>query len=441
VTDIYLAGGENPTHQRILSECGAMRVAVNVTSLLRRRTMTWSLDFPYQGWEWVAYCDGPSNVPDLNTVLNQASKPPKYVVGPEGWAEHPSYLPMWNGEGDMPNLPEGLVVTDRVFKHPALLRRTLASRRLGKVLGAVTGSIGSDIGRFDLIISGAWWSAMKWGETQVWDGTEMHRYNADFKSEVRTRHYDHIDALGVDPETVLLGDPDEAAKLAVYSWIAYEESLSRARVLTMNNSVSTIDIEGDEGETGPDLRLLDTAPPQPRHKTLLPVVGTGSLDTSYRHQDGNEVIESHAIVTSVSGSIRQCDNCYLATAGCPAFQAQSSCAYEIPVSIQTKDQLQQVLQVMIEMQTQRVLMARFAEEISGQELSPEFGRELDRLFASVEKFRDIMDNRDSVKVTMEAKGRAGVLSRLFGSTVGTNAKVLSRPIDSEAVVEATLVDD
>jgi hypothetical protein len=41
---------------------------------------------------------------------------------------------------------------------------------------------------------------------------------------------------------------------------------------------------------------------------------------------------------------------------------------------------------------------------------------------------------------MEAKGRAGVLSRLFGSTVGENAKVLPRAIDSEDVVEATLVD-
>jgi hypothetical protein len=281
---------------------------------------------------------------------------------------------------------------------------------------------------------------MKWGETQVWDGEEMHRYNADSKAEVRTRHFAHIDALGVDPEMVLLGDPDESAKLAVNSWVAYEESLSRGRVQTMSGSVSTIGSEPDVGESGSDLDLVDIGAPTPRQRTMLPVVGAGTLDNSYRHADGNEVIESQAIITSVSAAIRKCDNCYLATAGCPAFQAQASCAYEIPVSIQTKDQLQQVLQVMIEMQTQRVLMARFAEEISGQELSPEFGRELDRLFDSVEKFRDIMDNRDSVKVTMEAKGHAGVLSRLFGSTVGENAKVLPRAIDSEDVVEATLVD-
>jgi hypothetical protein len=96
---------------------------------------------------------------------------------------------------------------------------------------------------------------------------------------------------------------------------------------------------------------------------------------------------------------------------------------------------------MIELQTQRVLQARFAEEITGQELTPEVGREMDRLFASVEKMRDIMDNRDSIKMTVEARGRSGVLSRLFGDRVGDNARMLSQPVDSEDVLDAVLDPD
>jgi hypothetical protein len=96
------------------------------------------------------------------------------------------------------------------------------------------------------------------------------------------------------------------------------------------------------------------------------------------------------------------------------------------------------MQSMVELQTQRVLQARFAEEIAGQELTPEVGKEMDRLFNSMEKMRDIMDNRDTVKMTVEARGRSGVLSRLFGDKVGTNAKMLAHPIDSEDVTDAIL---
>jgi hypothetical protein len=161
-----------------------------------------------------------------------------------------------------------------------------------------------------------------------------------------------------------------------------------------------------------------------------------SITSTERLGDGSEVIEEQSIIRSVSDSIRSCDNCYLATSGCPGFVPGASCAYSIPVEIRSKDQLQAVMQAMIEMQTQRVVMARFAEEIAGQELSPEVGKEMDRLFTSVEKMRDIMDNRESVKMTVEARGRSGVLSRLFGDKVGTNARMLSQPIDSDDVIDA-----
>lgn len=444
MTQIYLAGGENPTHQQILADCGVTHLSVNVTSLLRRKTLSWELDLPHTQWEWVAYCDGPASLDDLHLVVDRASRPPSWVVGPEQWSEWGSnWLPMWNGEGDIPRFrPEGFFVTDRVFRDKALFRRALAARSVGNSLGVVTGSIDTSINKFDLVISAAWWSAMKYGETQIWDGRRMHRINAERKSEARTRYASEISAMGIDIDQILLDNPDETARLAVTSWQFYSDHLSGAKVLTFPSTaeVSTTEKSMDE-ITGSEVDLLDTRTPKGRHQTVLPVIGMTTITSTERLGDGSEVIEEQTLVQTSSASLRQCDNCFLASSGCPGFQPGASCAYSIPVEIRSKDQLQSVMQAMVEMQTQRVLQARFAEEITGQELTPEVGKELDRLFTSVEKMRDIMDSRDTVKVTMEARGRSGVLSRLFGDRVGTNAKMLSQPIDSEDVMDAIITED
>jgi hypothetical protein len=443
MTDIYLAGAENPSHQQILASCGATKVSVNVTSLLRRRTSSWSLDMPYADWEWVAYCDSPATEGDLQEVLDSVSKPPVWVIGPESWNKWDNYLPLWNGEGSMPiHIDSGLVVTDRVFKSKELKKRALSSRRAGSTLGTITGSTDQTIGKFDIVISGAWWSSMKYGETQVWDGQKLHRYNAERQGEVRTRHMEDMDRLGINSELVLMRDPDETARLAVVSWQFYGEKLSSATIIPFpKKSIVCNQGENDMDFSGSDPGLLDIPTPRGRHQTIIPVVGMSSITSTERLGDGSEILEEQAIIRTVPESIRSCDNCFLASSGCPGFQLGASCAYSIPVEIRSKDQLQAVMQAMVELQTQRVLQARFAEEIAGQELSTEVGREMDRLFSSVEKMRDIMDNRESVKMTVEARGRSGVLSRLFGDRVGTNARMLSQPVDSEDVLDAVLDEE
>lgn len=444
MTTLFLAGAENPTHQQILYSCGVSHMAVNVSSLIRRKTGSWELNPPYEDWEWVAYTDGPVSLSDLTEIVDRSGKPPMWVIGPEEWldfADGSSGLVLWNGEGSIPDTRDnGLAITDRVFKNKELRRRALGTRSLGTVLGAITGSTDIAISKFDIVISGSWWSSMKFGETQVWDGRKMSRYNAERKHEVRDRHRDDIQALGMDLDQVLLGDPDEVCRLAVVSWQHYGDSLNRANVLPFKNGQVTTQEESLDEFLGSEPKVVDTHPSQGRHKKLLPVLGMTSITSTERLGDGSEVVEEQPIVTSVSDSIRSCDNCYLATSGCPGFQAGATCTFSIPIEIRSKDQLQAVLQSMVEIQTQRVLMARFAEEIAGQELSPEVGKEMDRLFASVEKMRDIMDNRESVRMTVEARGRSGVLSRLFGDRVGANARMLGTPVESEDVMDAMLDD-
>jgi hypothetical protein len=82
------------------------------------------------------------------------------------------------------------------------------------------------------------------------------------------------------------------------------------------------------------------------------------------------------------------------------------------------------LQAMIEMQASRVLFARFAEELEGQGLDPALSSEMDRLFNLIDKFKNISDTRDLVRLEVEARGNSGVLSRIFGSRAGELAKEL-----------------
>ena len=100
------------------------------------------------------------------------------------------------------------------------------------------------------------------------------------------------------------------------------------------------------------------------------------------------------------------------------------CAYKLPIEIRTKDQLQSALRALIEMQVGRVLFARFAEELEGQGLDPALSAEMDRVFNLVEKFSNISDTRDMVRLQVEARGNAGVLSRIFGARAGDTARQL-----------------
>jgi hypothetical protein len=77
------------------------------------------------------------------------------------------------------------------------------------------------------------------------------------------------------------------------------------------------------------------------------------------------------------------------------------------------------------MQVSRVLFARFAEELEGQGLDPALSGEVERLFNLVEKFKDISDTRDMVRLEVEARGSSGVLSRLFGQNAGDVSRQLA----------------
>jgi hypothetical protein len=150
----------------------------------------------------------------------------------------------------------------------------------------------------------------------------------------------------------------------------------------------------------------------------LPVFSVNTKTVLDRDSDGRDLIRDVPIIETTHTSLRQCDTCFVA-ANCPAFKPQNTCAFNLPVEVKTKDQLKGLLNAIIEMQGARVAFARFAEELNGGYPDPNTGQEIDRLFKIVKSLKELEENKEFVKLTVERQTSGGVLSALFGDKANT----------------------
>ncbi len=157
-----------------------------------------------------------------------------------------------------------------------------------------------------------------------------------------------------------------------------------------------------------------------------------------QHEDAEgNLVHGDRYISTGHEMIRKCSNCHLSMA-CPQYDIESTCAYEIPVILTTREQVGKTMASVVEMQVQRVFQARFAEELLGQELDPATGREIDRLFSIIERMNRAMADRDSLTLTVQATGSGasgGVLSSLFGKNVADAANALPGPVRSDDVID------
>jgi hypothetical protein len=464
---IYFAGAESQSHLDTLRDCGVERVAVSVANLARhtRDYAAWAAQSRLAGLDWLIYADSPSvPVAPLLELLAGSSGEPEAVVGPLDWATETwlndsdiMFLPIWDGHDasslrHFVELYDGTVLPDAVVDNSLAVRQARAAMGRMSTLGGLTGR-SKGIDKFDLLVSSAWWAAQKHGETQVWVGNRMVRLNSDDKHLKRKRYVEQIEELGADVSAVLMDDPKETAKLAVLSWLAMERFLSTGHSLehvpfTPPTVTGNPIVVTSPATTGSSTSVNATVPvasgPSPlRHKTpsVLPIMEADTI--TVRDDAGNEV-EQHSTINSVAGSVRQCSTCALGPA-CPSYSPGNSCAYNIPVVVRTKDQRQAVLRTLVEIQTQRILMGSFAEQVNGQP-DKEVGREMDRLFTMVEKWKTIEEQTTKINIGVsasgpDADGSLGMISRLFGSEAGQNARTLDVPVLSDTIIEdADMVD-
>ena len=473
---IVLSGGERGSSRSVLLANGVDHIALNVTqySVPKRKTMDLAAQFG-GAKVYVYSSDGDENVAKFDEFVRSNNDTIELVIGRpdyDGTWLGAKYVPIWNDPQDMERLAYlcekvgRVAISDKAISAKTLPRIRQLQQRWGCYLVALTSKVDMiEALPWDLVIVSSWTSVIRFGETQIWDGHGLHRYPAQRKESARKKHRADIVRLGVDFDAVMEDDVNEVAKLAIRSWMAWQE-----RTYGVTSAAYHPLGEGDEEEfqstettqiativpenhTTPNpvsgRPEITTFIPEPRHESemlLLPVIGVETI-ASAGQQDGetpDNAGERPTQVKYINDGIRNCDSCYLAPK-CPGFKAGAVCAYKLPVELKTKEQLRAALRAILEMQTSRVLFARFAEELEGQGMDPALSHEMDRLFRLTKEFKDIEDTRDLVRFEMEAKGSSGVISRLFGSKAGETAGSLEAPLSTreldQAIIDAHVIDD
>jgi hypothetical protein len=317
------------------------------------------------------------------------------------------------------------------------------------------------------VASTSWISPQRYGDTIVWTGNELKRYPKAYKEQARKRHRILFERIGLDPAKIEDGDATEVLRLSMWSWRQLEAHINRHhgdtpaesdiglfQVLSpeqaasveatgtislttpQNQDTDPFDASGLPAVDGPEPETVHRAlTPVPRDKVPLPVMGIGTRTSKVVNPEGVEEDVEVPVIGIRRESTRVCDSCFLASK-CPAFGPGNSCAYDIPVQIKTRDQFKALQDALIEMQTQRVLFMRFAEEAEGGYADPNLSSEMDRLSKMIKQKHEIDEGVFSLRMDVKGSGGGpGMLSRLFGDEASERARALPEPVPADRAIE------
>jgi hypothetical protein len=448
--ELYFAGAEVPTWRRLLREEHAPHVAINYLHLKPRLPKkTWLLadHFPEdqkiflvsgasstdkKGWSQGQHeeflSDYASFVRDNLERLAFFTEYDATSLGLE-WMQRQrevwegladdKFVPIWREDWGAPLL-RTMVETYTNLGVPPVAARTqnvLSSlvRRTRLNLHGLSFSHPYDApgGLYSTLLSSSWISPTRFGETVIWDQNRLRRYPADEKDKIRTRHRTHFAQAGFDADAILRDDNKEVARYTIWAWRQMEQHMEAPERLThegngrvSDNGSVAVELVGHE-----QAKASSTGPERQR----LPVFDYRPVTSTIPNPDGPGTTEVTSMVAHMGqADLRQCDSCALAVV-CKLYEPGSSCKYEIPMEIRNRDQLLGVLYSLLEMQGQRLQFTFLAEQLQGGYPDANLSAELDRFMNMTAKVKDIQDNRDFLKVTVEGRAQAGVLSRLFGA--------------------------
>lgn len=295
------------------------------------------------------------------------------------------------------------------------------------------------------VTSTSWLSPVKFRDLIVWTGSELKRYPKKNREMGKKRHRTYFRDIGLDADLIEGDDNNELLRLSIWSWRQQVASINGADVsrklvtnprstpLPENTAAGGVNVANYSGE------VQNPNAPVQRPRRLIPGMTIESKDEVYHNAEGTRLTRQLPLVRTTSESLLQCSGCYLA-GKCPAFEPGSSCVYEIPVEIRTKDQLAAVQVALIEMQTKRVIRGNLMEEVEGGYMDPNLSAEMDRLNRLI-KTRHEME-AEGFSLTIKANqsssanaAGAGVLSRIFGREASEPARELPAPVEIRSVAE------
>jgi hypothetical protein len=244
-----------------------------------------------------------------------------------------------------------------------------------------------------------------------------------------------VSQAGLDFEKFMLDDTLEATRLAVWSYLQLEKAMDKDKPdlkaikggkepLVSDNSDDTLYTGlmemGEYGSNNSDsdmrkIERTEVVQRDPQEVTSMPVLGY-QVKQTVENVYGVDTLKDTVVVESNTTSLRQCDTCFVA-ANCPAFKPQNTCAYNLPIEVKTPEQLRALNTAMLEMQAQRVMFMRFAEELNGGYADPNVSQEIDRYQKMLKNIKELDENKEFIQITAQRQSGSGVLSAIFGDRV------------------------
>lgn len=492
---IYMGGAEIPGWRTLLEERGVEHVAMSYMGLRRRQKFTkpWLASEKFPDFQKIfldsgaytvnkadadAYSQGAlkeiaahymSFVQDNIERLEMVSEFDALPLGRDWilaaredfWDDlGDKFLPIWHG-GDLGELDD---LAQR-YKRVGIVQTALGERNLTPTLNSLVANYGTLLHgvamtkptemaaiRWDSVASTSWISPSQYGDTIVWTGKELKRYPKQYKDQARRQHRTLFEREGFDAAAIEADDSKEILRLSIWSWQQQVAALDRH---STRGVVGTPEDAADEVNTEPDGGTVVTPPEENRNQITtrevrdlipLPVMGIGKTTERYTDDEGVTQRRDLPLVEIRSASMRICDTCFLKDK-CPGFKPNSNCVYNIPVELKTKEQYRALQDSLIEMQTQRVMFMKMAEDMEGGYADPNLSNEVDRLQKLIAAKADIESESFSVQIQGKGSpGQMGLVSRLFGRDAGQEAQALpavlsaDKVIESNEIFEAELVD-
>jgi hypothetical protein len=292
----------------------------------------------------------------------------------------------------------------------------------------------------------SWLSPMRRGETIIWDSSKLVRYPKKMKAQARPRYKTVVEKAGLDFTKFIEDDTLESTKVAVWSYLQLEKTMSKSKSSDNNHPYKPVVADNSDdtlytglmemggypsNNSGSEMRKVERTEVEqrdPNEVVSMPVFGY-QMKTVVETENGVDVLKDVAVVQSNTASLRQCDTCFVA-ANCPAFKPATTCAFNLPIEVKTPEQLKAMNTALLEMQAQRVAFMRFSEELNGGYADPNVSQEMDRYFKMLDSMKKLDEQKEFIQITGSRSSSGGVLSAIFGDKVAA-MKEYPQPISEE----------
>lgn len=369
------------------------------------------------------------------------------------------FVPIWSGDDGIQTLYD----LSEQFGRVGVLQTSIGGRDLVPTLNSLASRgvrlHGLSMTKPDImaavpwesVASTSWLSPSQFGDTIVWSHNQLKRYPKKMKDQARKKERSTFMTNGFDVEKIENDDSTELLRLSVWSWSQQVDAINRKTSTGVTAPVILQDMENSEfdgDEVGGVLekaqkRVPTARPRDPSEKKVIPFLDFDFDKEKRKNPETGEYEDVDVPKVKIrSESMRICDTCFLA-AKCPMFEAGSTCAYDIPITIRTKEQMTALMDSMVEMQAQRVLFMKMAEDAEGGYADPNLSSEIDRLGNLMKKKHDMEQEGFSLTVTAKQSGQISMVDRIFGDIGNTKPlhELESGPQRPENVLEQLGVVD